>query len=89
MIKLEGKRIIFSNHAKRKMTDRGASEDEVLKAIKEGSSEPARKNRIMFRRNLPFNAIWSGKHYSVKQVAPVIAEENDEAVDVTVYVYYF
>ena len=89
MDRLEGKSIIFSNHAKRKMTDRGASEDEVLKAIKEGSSEPARKNRIMFRKNLPFNTTWSGKHYSVKQVAPVIAEENDEAIVVTVYVYYF
>ncbi len=89
MIKVEGKRIIFSNHAKRKMTERGASEDEVLKAIEEGSSEPARKNRIMFRKNLPFNATWSGKHYSVKQVAPVVAEQNDELVVITVYVYYF
>lgn len=89
MDSLEGKRIIFSNHAKIKMTDRGASEDEVLKAIKEGSSEPARKNRIMFRRNLPFNATWRGKYYSVKQVAPVVAAQNDELVVITVYVYYF
>ena len=40
------------------MGDRGASEDEVRKAIEEGSSEPARKGRIMFRKNLPFNAMW-------------------------------
>ena len=52
------KHIIFSNHAKIKMADRGASEDEVKSAIREGSSEPARKGRIMFRKNIPFDGIW-------------------------------
>jgi hypothetical protein len=45
------KRILFSNHAKIKMADRGAFEDEVIKAIKEGSSEPSRKGRLLFRKN--------------------------------------
>lgn len=71
------------------MSDRGASEDEVRKAIDEGSSEPARKGRHKFRKNFPFSAMWRGKHYSVKQVAPVVSEDNDEFVVVTVYVYYF
>ena len=83
------KEIIFSNHAKTKMGDRGASEDEVRKAIEEGSSEPARKGHLMFRKNLPFNAMWRGKHYSIKQVAPVVSEENNGLVVITVYVYYF
>ena len=83
------KEIIFSNHAKKKMGDRGASKDEVTKAIEEGSSEPARKGRLMFRKNLLFNAMWRGKHYSVKQVAPVVSGGNGELVVITVYVYYF
>ena len=83
------KEIVFSNHSKTKMGDRGASEDEGRGAIEEGSSEPARKGRLMFKKNLPFNAMWRGKHYSVKQVALVVSKENDELVVITVYVYYF
>ena len=71
------------------MNDRGASEDEARKAIDKGSSEPARKGRLKFRKNFPFYAMWRGKHYSVKQVAPVVSKENDELVVITVYVYYF
>ena len=85
----QGKKIVFSNHAKIKMIDRGASESEVIKAVEAGSSEPARKGRLMFRRNLTFDDIWRGKHYLVKQIAPVVAEENDELIIITVYVYYF
>lgn len=83
------KRILFSKHAKIKIADRGASEEEVIKAIKEGSSEPSRKGRLLFRKNFHFNSMWQGKHYPIKQVAPVIADENDRMVIVTVYVYYF
>ena len=86
---VDGKKIVFSNHARIKLADRGASEAEVIKAIKEGSSEPARKGHLMFRKNFRFNAMWCGKHYSVKQVAPIVAEESDDFVVITVYVYYF
>ena len=81
--------LLSPKHAKIKMADRGASEDEVIKAIKEGSSEPSRKGRLLFRKNFPFNSMWRGKHYPIKQVAPVVADENDRMVVVTVYVYYF
>ncbi|MEA3421953.1 MAG: hypothetical protein U9Q97_09805 [Acidobacteriota bacterium] len=36
------------------MRDRGATEKEVISAIEEGSSEPARKGRILFRKNFAF-----------------------------------
>lgn len=90
--KLDGnasKQILFSNHARIKMVDRGANEAEVLRAIKEGSSEPVRKGRLLFRKNFPFNSTWRGRRYPVKQVAPVVAEENGKLVVITVYVYYF
>jgi hypothetical protein len=83
------KQIIFSNHAKIKMADRGVTESDVIRAIKEGSAEPARKDRILIRKNIPFDNTWRGKHYSVKQIAPVVAEDNDKIVVITVYVYYF
>jgi len=83
------KLIVFSNHAYDKMIDRGASQHEVIDAILKGSVEPARKGRWLCRKNFPFNSYWRGKFYSVKQVSPLIAEESDHLVVVTVFVFYF
>lgn len=83
------KQILFSNHSKLKMIDRGTNADEVIKAIYEGSSEPARKGRKLYRKNFPYNKTWRGRKYSLKQVAPVVKEEDDHLMVITVYVYYF
>ena len=83
------KSIVLSAHAKEKMLDRGASEKEVETAIHKGIPEPARKGRLMFRKNFSFNDYWRGKHFAVKQVAPVVCEEEDQWVVVTVFVFYF
>ena len=71
------------------MKDRGVSPEEVRAAILMGSSEPADKDRLMFRKNFPYNASWRGKHRAVKQVAPVVAEETARLIVVTVYAFYF
>jgi len=86
---MNSKKIIISNHAKIKMADRGAFKDEVIRAITEGSSEPAREGRLLFGKNVAFDGTWRGKKYKTKQVAPVIKYEDDEIIVVTVYVYYF
>ena len=83
------KPVEFSPHAREKMRDRGALENEVQAAILTGKPEPARKGRTMFRKNFAFNARWRGKQYAVKQVVPVVAEEADRLVVVTVFVHYF
>jgi len=81
--------ILISNHAKIKMVDRGAFKEEVITAIKEGSSEPAKEGRLLFRKNFTFDGTWRGKKYKTKQVAPVAKFEGDKIIVVTVYVYYF
>lgn len=81
--------IIISPHAADQMSQRGAAEAEVIAAITEGISEPARKDRKLFRMNFPFDAEWSGQHYRTKQVAPVVVEEAATLIVVTVYVFYF
>ena len=83
------KSIVFSPHALQKMVDRGTTETEVEATIHEGNPEPARKGRVMFRKNFAFNSQWRGKHFAVKQVAPVVAEEANRLVVVTVFIYYF
>ena len=83
------KRIIFSPHAQERLILRGATEAEARTAMLEGERLPARRGRAAFRKNFPFHAEWKGRYYEVKQVMPVVVEENDAMVVVTVYVFYF
>ena len=82
------KDITFSQHALDNMVDRGASGEEVEAAIRTGEVSPAKKGRLSFRKNFSYNAIWKGKYYRAKQVMPIVAEEPDRLVVVTVYVYF-
>ncbi len=83
------KPIVFSQHALDQLSDRGTLEEEVKQAIQEGEEIPAKKGRKAFRKNFPFGSQWKGKHYEVKQVMPIIVEEAEERVVITVYVFYF
>jgi len=83
------KPVEISPHAREKMLDRGAKESEVLAAVRAARCEPARKGRVLFRKNFAFQSWWRGKRYAVKQVAPLVAEEPDRLVVVTVFTFYF
>ena len=83
------KTIRFTVHASEQMVERGATQDEVKKAIERGVCEPAQRGRLMYRLNFQYNAEWQGKSYAIKQVAPVVAEAQNEIVVVTVYTFYF
>jgi hypothetical protein len=69
------KRIRLSKHAQEQAVERGTTRAEVEEAIRKGSREPAIRGREMCRYNFVFNRKWQGKHYPIKQVAPVIKEE--------------
>jgi hypothetical protein len=83
------KRIRLSGHAKSQLIFRGASEQEVLEAIRMAAWQPAELGRLECRKNYAFRAEWNGHWYETKQVRPIFAEESEEIVIVTVYVYYF
>ena len=83
------KLIVFSTHALEQMADRGASQSEVEIAINEGEEIPAKQGRRAFRKNLPYNSTWKRRYYEFKQVVPIVAEEPDTWVVITVYVFYF
>jgi len=83
------KPVIFSTHALEQMVDRGAQHSEVEMAINEGEEVPAKQGRRAFRKNFSFNDTWKGRYYDVKQVMPIVAEEPDTWVVITVYVFYF
>lgn len=82
------KPIKFSQHAIDNMADRGASKEEVEMAIRAGEYFPAKKGRLAFRKNFSYNALWKGRYYQVKQVMPIVVEEPNRFVVVTVYVFF-
>jgi hypothetical protein len=83
------KRIRLSKHAEEQAAERGATRPEMEEAVRKGSRESATRGREMCRYNFVFNRKWQGKHYAIKQVAPVIKEELDEIIVITVYTFYF
>jgi hypothetical protein len=83
------KPVAFTFHARQRMKDRGAREEDVIEAIRTGERGRARSGRVMFRLNREFNREWDGVYYRIQQVAPVVVEENERIVVITVYVFYF
>jgi len=82
------KPIKFSQHALDNITDRGTSKEEIEMAIRTGECLPAKKGRLAFRKNFSYNDVWKGKFYQAKQVMPIVVEEPDRFVVVTVYVFF-
>ncbi len=83
------KSIRLTSHAREQCVERGATEAEVREAIEHGVVEPVKHGRMMYRLNLHYGAEWQGNSYAIKQVAPVVAEAENEIVVVTVYRFYF
>jgi len=83
------KPIIFSQHALDQMPDRGTTREEVEITIRTGEPTPAKSRRLSYRKNFPFNKDWKEKQYAIKQVMPIVIEESDRILVVTVYVFYF
>ncbi len=82
-------RVRFHPHARKRMIERGASEDEVKVAVEQGEQFPAKFARTGFRRNFTFEGEWRGRHYRIKQVeAYAVCEDNDWLI-ISVITRYF
>ncbi len=76
-------------HALERLSERGATEQEVVATVEEGESFPAKYGRTGFRRNFPFNGAWQGKIYVTKQIEAYAVEEDNDWVVITVITRYF
>lgn len=83
------KPIRLSRHAQEQLTYRGTNEGEVQETIRTSPWGPAELGKKDCRKDFVFNSVWNDRYYATKQVRPVFAEEKNEVVVVTVYVYYF
>ncbi len=83
------KPIRLSGHARRQLSFRGATESEVVQAIRSGNWQTAESGRLECRQDFSFCAVWNGRYYNTKQVRPIFVDEGEEIGVVTVYAYYF
>lgn len=82
------KPVVFSRHALDNLGDRGATRDEVEEAIRLGEQIAAKQGRTAFRKNFPFHSTWKGRAYETKQVMPLVVEQPDRMVVITVYAFF-
>ena len=83
------KPVRLSGHARQQLARRGATEEEIIQAIRSAVWQPAVLGRLECRMDFPYEKEWNGRLYNTKQVRPIFVEETDEIVVITVYTYYF
>jgi hypothetical protein len=76
-------------HARVRAAERGATETEIIEAIRSGERFIGRLGRSGFRRNFAFAGGWRGKRYATKQLEVYAVLENDEWLVITVLVKFF
>ena len=81
--------IRFHPHARERMEERGATEEEVEATVEQGEPFPAKFGRTGFRRNFAFDGQWRGKRYRTKQVEAYAAREGNDWLVLTVITRYF
>jgi hypothetical protein len=81
--------IRFHPHARERMGERGATEEEVRATVNQGEQFPAKFGRTGFRRNFLFDSKWRGKHHKTKQVEVYAVREGLDWLVVTIITRYF
>jgi hypothetical protein len=76
-------------HAKERLDERGATEDEVIVTVDAGETFSAKFGRTGFRRNFAFGEVWRGKTYATKQVEVYAVKEGEDWLAITVVTRFF
>ncbi len=71
------------------MTERGATEEEIISTVESGERFPANFGRTGFRRNFPYGQRWRARIYATKQLEVYAVQEADEWLVITVMTRYF
>ena len=76
-------------HARERLEERGATQDEVSLTVETGETFPAKFGRTGFRRNFAFGQIWRGKRYATKQVEVYAVKEGEDWLAITFVTRFF
>ena len=81
--------VLFHPHALERLSERGATEEEVRATILEGETFSAKYGRTGFRRNFHFDSVWRNRHYAMKQVEAFAVREGADWLVITVVTRYY
>lgn len=81
--------IRFHPHARERMKERGAADEEVIGTVESGERYPGKFGRTGFRRNFAYSDTWLGREYGTKQVEVYAEEEDNGWLVITVITRYF
>jgi hypothetical protein len=76
-------------HARQRMHERGATEEEVTATVEQGEQFPVKFGRTGFRRNFRFDQEWRGRQYRTKQIEAYAVQEGTDWLVITVITRYF
>jgi len=76
-------------HARERLAERGAAEEEVISTVEQGERFPAKFGRTGFRRNFPFDGVWQGRPYRTKQVEAYAVQEGTDWLVITIITRFF
>jgi len=82
-------RVRLHPHAQERLSERGATEEEVRATVLGGEPFPAKFGRTGFRRNFHFDLVWRGRRYAMKQVEVFAVPEGDDWLVITVVTRYY
>lgn len=82
-------KVKFHSHARDRLAERGTSEEEVILTVETGERFEARFGRVGFRRNVPFDELWRGKRYRLKQIEAYVIRRYDGWLVISVVTRYF
>ncbi len=80
--------ILFTSHARERLKERGATEEEVLDIIQSGKELIGQKGRFVKSKTYTFEKVRNKKFYPEKRVEVIYTIEHDKIIVITVYVFY-
>jgi hypothetical protein len=81
--------ILIHTHALQRMEERGASEEEIQRAVESGHVLPAKFGRKKYGMTFPYGDYWRGQFYEHKHIEVYGVDEGADIIVVTVVVKYF
>ena len=82
-------KVTLHPHARERISERGATEAEVIATVLKGERFPVKFGRTGFRRNFHFDGEWHGRHCATKQVEAYAVKERADWLIIMVIVRYF
>ncbi|MGA2297555.1 MAG: hypothetical protein ABSG15_08420 [FCB group bacterium] len=81
-------KIIIEPHTLKRVTERGANENDIIDVINSGFNITAKKGRFAKAKIYDYNKNRNSKFYEQKRIEVNYTIENDIIVTITVYVFY-